>query len=104
MATLTGPFATRTDDDWAKDLRTLKEYADNKRYLAWQRWNESWRIYNNQYDLFTYGAGYLDVDQALASNDVATGAALSPTASYNPLNRTISIQNTGSSTLATSVI
>src|SRR6202035_4341000 len=44
----------------------------------------SWDVFNNefdnQYDLFTYGAGYLDVDEALASTDVANGVALSPTA------------------------
>ncbi|HKW19638.1 MAG TPA: S8 family serine peptidase [Terriglobales bacterium] len=61
-------------------------------------------LYNNQYDIFTYGAGYMDVDQALASNDVAAGPALSPSVSYNATNRTISIQNTGSSNLANSVI
>jgi serine protease AprX len=61
-------------------------------------------LYNNQYDLFTYGAGYLDVDQALASNDVANGLALSPMVSYNASTHKISIQNTGSSTLANSVI
>ena len=40
-------------------------------------------IYNNEYDLFTYGAGYLDVDAALTNTDVATGVALSPTAVFN---------------------
>src|SRR5579863_2946165 len=37
--------------------------------------------YNNEYDLFTYGAGYLDINAALGSTDVANGVALSPTAS-----------------------
>jgi serine protease AprX len=50
--------------------------------------------YNNQYDLFTYGAGYLDVDAALASNDVANGLALSPTAVYNSSTGTVSLVNT----------
>jgi serine protease AprX len=61
-------------------------------------------LYNNQYDVFTYGSGYLDVDAALSSTDVANGPALSPTASYNATTKTITIQNTGSSTLASSVI
>src|SRR5208283_389447 len=31
-------------------------------------------------DLFTYGAGYLDIDAALGNTDLATGLALSQTA------------------------
>src|SRR5579872_2374117 len=46
-------------------------------------------VYDNEYDLFTYGAGYLDVDQALASTDVANGVALSPTASFDPVAKTV---------------
>ncbi len=49
-------------------------------------------LYNNEYDLFTYGAGYLDVDNALGNTDLATGVAVSPTAVNN--NGTISIVNT----------
>ena len=37
-------------------------------------------LYNNEYDLFTYGAGYLDIDAALGNTDLATGLALSQTA------------------------
>ncbi len=53
-------------------------------------------IYNNEYDLFTYGAGYLDIDAALANTDVATGVALSPTAVFNSSTRTVTIVNTSS--------
>lgn len=49
-------------------------------------------IYDNEYDVFTYGAGYLDIDAALASTDLATGVALSPTAVNN--NGTVTIANT----------
>jgi serine protease AprX len=48
--------------------------------------------YNNEYDLFTYGAGYLDIDAALGNTDLASGIALSPTAVNN--NGTITIVNT----------
>jgi serine protease AprX len=44
------------------------------------------QTYTSFYDLFTVGAGYLDLGAALANNDLAAsnvGAALSPTASYN---------------------
>ena len=51
-------------------------------------------IYNNEYDLFTYGAGYLDIDAALADTNLATGIALSPTAVVNS-NGSITITNTG---------
>jgi serine protease AprX len=61
-------------------------------------------IYNNEYDLFTYGAGYLDIDVALESTDVANGVALSPTASFNPANNTVTIVNTTSVTWGNSVL
>ena len=47
--------------------------------------------YANEYDLFTYGAGYLDVNATLSNTDLATGVALSPTVSFN--------QNTGAVSL-----
>ncbi len=50
-------------------------------------------LYNNEYDLFTYGAGYLDVDAVLGSTALATGLALSPTAVLNA-NGTVTIENT----------
>lgn len=39
--------------------------------------------YTDQYDIFTVGAGYVDLAAALASTDLATGTAMSPTAVYN---------------------
>ncbi|HEU5412324.1 MAG TPA: S8 family peptidase [Candidatus Angelobacter sp.] len=42
------------------------------------------RSYFSQYDIFTIGAGYLDVYAALQNTDVASGSAASPTAVYNP--------------------
>jgi serine protease AprX len=53
-------------------------------------------LYNNEYDLFTYGTGYLDIDAALADSNLATGVALSPTAVVNS-NGSITITNTSSS-------
>jgi serine protease AprX len=50
-------------------------------------------LYNNEYDLFTYGAGYLDVNTALANTDLASGLALSPTAVFNS-NGSVTIKNT----------
>ena len=40
-------------------------------------------MYNNEYDLFTYGAGYLDINAALGNTDLASGVALSLTAVMN---------------------
>jgi serine protease AprX len=40
-------------------------------------------IYVSQYDMFTVGAGYLDTQAALNDSNIATGTALSPTASYD---------------------
>jgi len=51
-------------------------------------------LYNNEYDVFTYGAGYLDIDAALGNTDLATGVALSPTAVFNASTNTVTIANT----------
>ena len=51
-------------------------------------------LYSNEYDLFTYGAGYLNVDAALANTDLATGVALSQTAVQNS-NGSVTVKNTG---------
>jgi serine protease AprX len=50
-------------------------------------------LYNNEYDLFTYGAGYLDINAALGNTDVANGVALSQTATFNQ-NASVSVSNT----------
>lgn len=39
--------------------------------------------YTSHYDIFTVGAGYLDLAAALANTDLATGTAMSPTAVYD---------------------
>jgi len=51
-------------------------------------------IYNNEYDLFTYGAGYLDIDAALGNTNLSSGVALSPTAVYNSSKNIVTIANT----------
>lgn len=40
--------------------------------------------YTSQYDVFTVGAGYVDVAAALASNELINGSAMSPRANYDP--------------------
>jgi serine protease AprX len=47
--------------------------------------------YSSQYDIFTVGAGYVDLAAAMASTELASGTAMSPTAVYN--------SNTGNVTL-----
>ena len=49
--------------------------------------------YNNEYDLFTYGAGHLDVENALGNTDLANGLALSQTAVFNS-NGSVTVKNT----------
>jgi serine protease AprX len=53
-------------------------------------------VYSNQYDIFTYGAGYLDVSAALGNTDLATGIALSPTATYDATTGNVYLVNTDS--------
>jgi serine protease AprX len=48
--------------------------------------------YTSQYDIFTIGAGYLDVWAALNNTDLAppqVGSALSPTATYDPTSESV---------------
>ena len=55
--------------------------------------HDQWgNLYNNEYDMFTYGAGYLDIDAALGNTDLASGLALSMTAVNN--NGVVTVQNT----------
>ncbi len=64
--------------------------------------------YNNQGDLFTYGAGYLDVAAALNNADTGVGYALSPTAVFNASNNTVTLiattPNGSSVTWGTSIL
>lgn len=43
------------------------------------------QTYMDFYDIFTVGAGYIDIEGALNSTDVANGSAASPSVVYNPL-------------------
>ena len=50
-----------------------------------------WRTYTNQSDIFTVGAGYVNIAAALSNNDLVTLPAVSPTAVYNSVTRKITI-------------
>jgi serine protease AprX len=60
--------------------------------------------YLSQYDIFTIGAGYLDVDAVLGSTDVANGGAASPTAVFNTTTGQATLTNGSSITWGTSII
>jgi serine protease AprX len=65
------------------------------------------RTFTEFYDLLSIGSGYLDVQAALASNDLApgsNGSALSPTAVYNAVTHTVSLSNGNSLVLPKSVV
>jgi serine protease AprX len=59
---------------------------------------ESGNTYVSYYDVFTVGAGYVDLATALASNDLAKGNAMSPTAVLNSKNGTVYLTRNSSST------
>lgn len=79
---------------------------------AWKGFNQftqtsdtQGNVYPNESDIFTYGAGYLDIDAALNNTDLANGLALSPTAIYNSRTGLVTIANTSSSAFGgTSVV
>ena len=65
------------------------------------------QTYTSYYDLFTVGAGYVDLAAALVNTDktsVTVGAALSPTAVYNASNGTVTLSNGNSSIASSSVV
>jgi serine protease AprX len=47
--------------------------------------------YNNQADIFTVGAGYLNIGAAVTNNDLVTLPALSPTVVRDPITRKFGI-------------
>jgi len=50
-------------------------------------------LYLSQYDVFTIGAGYLDIQAALNDTSVVNGGAASPTVVFNPLTKTATLVN-----------
>lgn len=78
----------------ARMMKTAwKGYPSNS--WAYDFWGTG---YLSQYDVFTIGAGYLDVDAVLGNTDVATGSAASPVASFNPSNHQVTLVNLPSGT------
>jgi serine protease AprX len=57
----------------------------------------------SQYDVFTIGAGYLDVDAALKNTDVVNGGAASPVVNYNSATGTATLTNSQSITWGNSI-
>ncbi|HKD45521.1 MAG TPA: S8 family peptidase, partial [Candidatus Angelobacter sp.] len=60
--------------------------------------------YLSQDDVFTIGAGYLDVDAALSTTDLVNGGAPSPTAVFDPVTGQARLTNSLSVVWGTSVI
>ena len=58
--------------------------------------------YTSQYDIFTVGAGYVDLAAALASNDLPSGTAISPIAIYDSSTGSVRLTSDSSSTWGTS--
>jgi serine protease AprX len=58
--------------------------------------------FTSQYDLFTVGAGYLDLNAALASTDTASGTAMSPVASYDAVSGNVTLSSDRSAVWGTS--
>jgi serine protease AprX len=49
-------------------------------------------VYTDEYDIFTIGAGYLNIPAALADTDVFTGSALSPAAAFDAATNAVSLE------------
>ncbi|HEY1936871.1 MAG TPA: S8 family peptidase [Candidatus Angelobacter sp.] len=59
--------------------------------------------YLSQYDAFTIGAGYLDIDASLKSTDIVNGGAPSPVVSFNATNGKATLSNSLSITWGNSI-
>ena len=81
-------------------------------YKSFPRSSVSWvphmsRNFTEFYDLLSVGSGYLDVQAALANQDLApanVGAALSPSALYDSVTHTVTLSNGNSMVLPNSVV
>jgi serine protease AprX len=58
--------------------------------------------YTSQYDIFTVGAGYVDLAAALADTELPTQHAMSPTAVYNSSTGTVTLTSDSSAVWGTS--
>jgi len=58
--------------------------------------------YTSQYDIFTVGAGYVDMAAALASTELSSGTAMSPTAVYNSSTGNVTLTSDSSAVWGTS--
>src|SRR5208283_3850469 len=58
--------------------------------------------YTDQYDVFTVGAGYVDVEAALANTDLAKGTAMSPVATFDASNDSVTLNDDPSAVWNTS--
>lgn len=67
-------------------------------------YDEFGNAYLETYDVFTIGAGYLDIDAALGNTDVVTGAATSPAVAYDPTTGTATLVNGASVCWSNSVV
>jgi len=75
----------------------------SKTYPSYSTVTSNGTKYNIQYDIFTVGAGYLDTDDAMESNDFPSGTALSPIA-VRDANGNVLLQADPSSIWSNSVI
>ena len=62
------------------------------------------QTFTSYYDIFTIGAGYLDIGAALANSELPNGTALSPAAVYNPATGQVNLVNGSSAVWGTNTL
>ena len=88
-ALLLGRDATLTPDQIK--ARLMKTASKNYRITATATDPVTGQVYTAVQDLFSMGAGYLDLNSALKNTDLAAGQAFSPKAVYNKTTKTVKI-------------
>ena len=84
--------------------RLMKTAARNFPVTSFTTDPDSGVTYFSTYDMFTIGAGYLDISAALVSNDLTDQPALSPSAVYNAASGTVSPISAASAIWGSSLI
>ncbi len=110
-AVVSGAAALMLNEDWTLGPETIKARlmkTSTKTFPSYSTAvDPNTNIqYVSQYDMFTVGAGYIDIQAALNSTDfVAAGStAASPTAVFDASSNTVTVANTNTSVWGTAAI
>lgn len=108
---VSGAVAMMLTKDWSLTPETIKARLMKSATKSFPQYSSavdpiSLRTYTSQYDMFTVGAGYLNIWGALNSTDAVSygQTAASPTAVFNAATNTVTVVNTNSAVWGTTAV